>query len=43
MDRPQDDRLALCRLWDVPPWLLGFSPRPRLARLRWMLRRFWRI
>lgn len=31
----------VARLFDVPPWVVGLYPRPRLARLRWRLRRVW--
>jgi hypothetical protein len=41
-DRNRPHEIA--RLFDVPPWLVdGSYARPRFARLRWMLRRIWKI
>lgn len=34
----------IARLYDVPPWLVDPDyPRPRFARLRWRLRRWWPV
>jgi len=34
--------LDASELFDVPPWLISDThPRPRMARLRWRLRRVW--
>ena len=34
--------LQIARGFDVPPWLcVPDYPRPRFARLRWVLRRWW--
>lgn len=34
----------VARAFDVPPWLISSEiPRPRFARLRWALRRFWKV
>jgi hypothetical protein len=34
-------QLQICRGFDVPPWVVFEYPKPRLARLRWALRRWW--
>jgi hypothetical protein len=32
----------IARMFDVPPWLVDpAARRPRFARLRWALRRWW--
>lgn len=33
------DDVEIARAYDVPPWVIGATPKPRLARVRWMLRR----
>jgi hypothetical protein len=37
----RDAQLQICRGYDVPPWVVFDYPKPRLARLRWALRRWW--
>lgn len=39
MRRRESSADEVCRVFDVPPWLVGLAPRPRFARLRWFLRR----
>lgn len=41
--RDECNRQYIARALDVPPWLIGLSPRPRFARLRWALRRWWNL
>jgi hypothetical protein len=33
------DAIWACRVFDIPPWLIGLRQRPLLAGLRWRLRR----
>lgn len=35
-------QLQICRMYDVPPWVaLAWYPKPKFARCRWALRRWW--
>lgn len=34
-------KLGIARVFDVPPWLVGQTPRPRFPRTRWALRKVW--
>lgn len=33
----------IMRVFDVPPWVAGPYRKPRFARVRWALRRWWKI
>lgn len=33
----------IMRAFDVPPWIAGPYRKPRFARIRWALRRWWKI
>jgi hypothetical protein len=37
------DATNIMRVFDVPPWVAGPYRKPRFARVRWMLRRWWKI
>lgn len=33
----------IMRVFDVPPWVVGPYRKPRFVRIRWALRRWWKI
>jgi hypothetical protein len=33
----------IARLYDVPPWIIGDYRKPRFAKIRWALRKFWPV
>lgn len=37
------DASDIMRVFDVPPWVAGAYRKPRFARIRWALRRWWKI